>query len=126
MKHLFIALAALLLVSASAEAQTMKKQADGTYVVNTSEICSAKGYRGKTPLKVYIKKGKITKTEMVSSKDNPQYYHKAKRGIDKQVVGKKATKVVTMKVDAVTGATYSSKALAANVKAAAAYYKKNR
>lgn len=124
---LTLSVMATLLASASeAQAQTMTRQKDGTYVVNTTEICSSRGFRGKTPIRVYIKKDKIEKIEIVSTKDNPQYYTKAMRGLQKSYVGKKVNKAKNMKVDAVTGATYSSRALIDNVKAAVAYYKKNK
>ena len=42
--------------------EVMKKEKDGTYVVNTTTLAKdVDGYNGPTPLEVYIKKNKIVK-----------------------------------------------------------------
>ena len=41
--------------------KVMYKQADGTYVVNTTILCSnVKGFKGATPVDVYIKNNKVS------------------------------------------------------------------
>ena len=42
--------------------KVMYKQADGTYVVNTTSLCpNVKGFKGATPVEVYIKNNKVIK-----------------------------------------------------------------
>lgn len=43
----------------SSHSEVMTKEADGTYIINTTTLCKdVKGFRGNTPLSIYIKKGK--------------------------------------------------------------------
>ena len=42
--------AAMLLTLASYADDVMTKQADGTYVVNTTTLCQARGYKSTTPV----------------------------------------------------------------------------
>ena len=60
MKKNILTIAALLLLTLTASADNvMKKEADGTYVVNTTTLCKTRGYKGTTPLEVHIKNGKV-------------------------------------------------------------------
>lgn len=44
--------------------RVMYRQADGTYVVNTTTLCqNVKGFKGATPLEVFIKNNKVVKVE---------------------------------------------------------------
>lgn len=104
-----------------------EKQKDGSVIINTTELCNARGYRGTTPLEVTIKKGKIIKVVALPNRETPRYFSKlAKADFFSKWDGVKVNKAATMEVDAVTGATYSSEAVVANVKAAAAYASKKK
>jgi len=97
-----------------------------TAVVDTKTIGSKiRGYKGSTPVKIYIRKGKIQKVEAQKNRETPAYFADAKAVLEK-FVGVDIKKVPTMKVDAVSGATFSSNALVENVKAGVEYYKKNK
>ena len=106
--------------------KAMTKQADGTYIVNTTTLCKTRGYNGYTPLLVHFKQDKIVKIEALHNEETPKYYGKVKKNLFPKYTGMKASKAAKAKVDGVTGATYTSKAVKDNVKAAANYYKKNK
>ena len=131
MKKTLLTFVAALAVSLAANADdVMKKTKDGTYVVNTTTLCKAKGYKGATPLEVHIKGGKVVKVVSLPNQETKNYYAK----VEKNLVGKfasqklsKANKLATQqKVDGCTGATYSTKAVQQNVQAALDYYKKHK
>ena len=105
----------------------MSKQSDGTYVVNTTTLAKdVKGFKGNTPLKIYIKSNKIVKIEPLTNRESPQYFAKVKQGLLNKWYGMKASKASTTQVDGVTGATFSSKAVKENIKRGAKYYVKNK
>ena len=131
MKKTLLTFVAALAVSLAANADdVMKKTKDGTYVVNTTTLCKAKGYKGATPLEVHIKGGKVVKVVSLPNQETKNYYAK----VEKNLVGKfagqkvaKASKLATQqKVDGCTGATYSTKAVQQNVQVALDYYKKHK
>ena len=73
---------AVVLTSADKNPKVMTKE-KGTYVVNTTEIAKdVEGYNGPTPLKVYIKNGKIEKIEYLSNDETPKYWNDRERGKD--------------------------------------------
>ena len=131
-KMMIAAVAAVTLVSGAALAagkgkgdNVMTKQKDGTYVVNTTTLASnVRGYVGSTPLEVYIKKNKVVKVVALPNKEPPKIFAKVKSGMLPKYAGKKTSAVSS--VDGVTGATYSSKAVKANVEAAVKYYKAHK
>ena len=124
-----ILLTALLLAGFSfADAQdVMKKEKDGTYVVNTTTLAKdVEGYNGTTPVEVYIKKNKIVKVVPLKSQEGPKYVAKVKKGMLPKYEGMNVKKGTVADVDAMTGATFTSEAIKENVKRAVAYYKKNK
>ena len=87
--------------------QNMTK-ANGQTVVNTTNISSkVRGLHGPTPVKIYIKKDKITKIEALSNRETPDFFNRAK-ALLKNYEGKSVKKALSTKVDAVSGATYTS------------------
>ncbi len=130
MKRLFFLLS-ILLVSMSfvpgKDNGIMRKETGGMYVVNTTNLCpDVTGYQGATPLEVYIQKGAVVKVVALRNQETPKYFAKVKKELFPLFVGMKASKTTKMKVDGVTGATFSSNAVKANVKAALEYYKKHK
>lgn len=101
----------------------MRRQG-GTYIVNTTTICNQRGFRGTTPLEVYIKGNKVVKVVALKNQESPQFFSKIVNGLLPKMAGKSLSKAST--VDGVTGATFSSRAVKANVAAAVAYYKKHK
>ena len=103
--------------------EVMTKLPDGTYVVNTTTLAKdVRGFRGNTPLNIYIKAGKVVKIEALSNQETPNFFNKVKQGLLQKWNGMKATKASTTTVDGVTGATFSSKAVKENVKRGVKYY----
>lgn len=124
MKGFLIAIALVLSCEMAHADEVMTKESDGTYVVNTTTLCSVKGYRATTPLNVYINKGRVTRVEALPSRETPKYYKSVKDQMLPKFAGKKVKDL--KKVDAVTGATLSSNAVRENVKVALDYYNKNK
>ncbi len=129
-KMILASMAAAMLVSGAALAagkgdNVMTKQSDGTYVVNTTTLApKVRGYHGATPLEVYIKKNKVVKVVALPNKETPGVFAKVKQTMLPKYAGKKTSAVSA--VDGVTGATYSSKVVKANVEAAVNYYKAHK
>lgn len=124
-----IVLAVLLVFALNAQADdVMKKEKDGTYVVNTTTLAQdVEGYAGPTPVEVYIKKNKIVKVVMLKSQETPKYNARVKKALLPQFEGMKIAKKSSLpQVDGVTGATFTTDAVVENVKRAVEYYKKNK
>lgn len=113
----------------TAEAQqVMRKEKDGTYIVNTTTIANdVDGYAGPTPVEVYIKKNKIVKVVPLKTMDGPKYVAKVKNGMLTKYEGMKIEKKTPLpKVDGVTGATFTSDAMRQNIERAIEYYQKHK
>ena len=120
MKKNIMTLAALLLLTLTANADNvMKKESDGTYVVNTTTLCKTRGY-----------KGKVVKVVSLPNRETKNYYAKVEKNLVKKFADLKLAKAKKLasekKVDGCTGATYSTKAVQQNVKAALEYYQKHK
>lgn len=103
--------------------EVMTKLPDGTYVVNTTTLAKdVNGFRGNTPLNIYIKGNKIVKIEALANQETPNFFNKVKQGLLQKWNGMKTAKVSSANIDGVTGATYSSKAVKENVKRGVKYY----
>ena len=117
-------LMAVLMMSAAKKAMTKE---NGVYVVNTTELAKdVIGYESTTPLKVYIRKGKVEKIEYLDNTETPKYWQAAAKHLKNAWDGKTVKEAKSMKVDGRTGATYSSDAIKENVKRALDYYEKNK
>ena len=113
-------------VTASAQ-EVMRKEKDGTYVINTTTLAKdVQGYAGPTPVEVYIQKNKIVKVEMLKSQDGPKYNARVKKQMLPQYEGVSVKKTSVPDVDAVTGATFTSKAVQENIRRAVEYYHKHK
>lgn len=114
-------------VTADAQ-QVMRKEKDGTYVVNTTTLANdVDGYAGPTPVEVYIKKNKIVKVVPLKTMDGPKYVAKVKNGMLTKYEGMKIEKKAPQpKVDGVTGATFTSDAMRQNIERAIEYYQKHK
>ena len=128
MKRIGIILVLLVAAVVMASAQeVMKKEKDGTYVINTTTLAQdVEGYAGPTPVEVYIKKGKIVRVEMLKTQDGPKYVAKVKKGMLPSYEGMSVKKGKVVDVDGVTGATFTSKSVQENVRRAVEYYAKHK
>ncbi|AQR93570.1 FMN-binding protein [Clostridium saccharoperbutylacetonicum] len=82
-----------------------QKYKDGTYTG------SGHGFGGTTKVSVTIADGKITDIQTISNQDTPDYYGRAFGTISKSIISNQ-----TPQVNAVSGATYSSKGIIEAVK----------
>ncbi len=125
---LFIAVMALAVFTASAK--TAKKKGittnGNTTIVNTRGVVNGvKGYANDTPVKIFIEKGKVKKIEAQPNQETPSVFARAEEVL-KRFIGKSVSEAQSMKVDAVSGATYSTKALVKTVKEGLKYYEGNK
>jgi electron transport complex protein RnfG len=121
-----IAATATLLSAAPQSDEVMTKE-NGMYVINTTTLGkNVTGYVSTTPLKIYIKKNKVVKIEALKNQETPKYFVKVKKEMLDKWNGKKVNEALQMKVDGVTGATFSSDAVKENVKLGLDYYKKHK
>lgn len=123
-------LATILILSAAATGlaadKVIRKQNNGTFVVNTSTIAKdVRGYNGPTPLEIHIKDDRIVKIIILSNNETRNYFERVKKNLMSKWIGMKVNKVLSTDIDAVTGATYTSDAVTENMKRALEYYKKN-
>lgn len=120
----------ILFVSAGNGNSPMTKTTDGTYVVNTTTLCNAKGFKGATPVEVYIKGGKVLKVVPLANQESPGYFAKVKNSLLPLFSGLKIKdakkQAQASSVDGCTGATYSTKATQKNISVALEYYEKHK
>ena len=118
--------AALIMQSWMAGDKTITKE-NGMTVINTTTIGKdVQGFMGPTPLKIYIQKNKVVKIEALKNQDTPKYFQKVKKALLDKWNGLKVKDAQNLKVDAVTGATYSSEGVIENVKLGLDYYQKHK
>jgi uncharacterized protein with FMN-binding domain len=122
-----IVLAATLQSAAPQKGDDVMTKENGTYIVNTTTLGKdVVGYVSATPVKVYIKKNKIEKVEFLKNQETPKYMAKVKKALQGKWDGQKVKDAAKLKVDGVTGATFSSEAIIQNVQLALDYYQKHK
>ena len=129
MKKIAVAVAAavVLLTSAFVAGDAVISKEGKTTVVNTTTLTkNVRGFKGATPLKIYIKGNKIQKIEALKNQETPQYFAKAKAYVLSKYEGLSVSKASNLKIDAKTGATFSTKALIKNVQEGVSYYKAHK
>lgn len=98
---------------------------NGATVINTTTLADdVEGYAGPTPLKIYVKAGKVEKIEALKNLETPKYFALIKRDLLSKWNGLAPKKAAAQKVDVITGATYTSEAVIENVKRGLDYYNK--
>ena len=113
-------MAAGMCFAAVGKGKVMVRKSDGTYVVNTTTHApSVRGFRGATPLEVSIRNNKVVGVKALPNSETPKYFSLVNTKLLPRL-----NKVAS--VDCVSGATFSSKAVKANVEAAVKYYKTHR
>lgn len=103
---------------------TITQNSDGSMIVNTSLIGKGIiGYSGPVPLRIYINKvGVIEKIEDLDNSETPAFFEQA-RTLLTRWNGKTVDEALSMNVDAVSGATFSSEAIKQNVELGLKYAK---
>ena len=124
---LILAAVAMMLVSAGKKDDTVITKENGATVVNTTTLTKdVQGYAGPVPVKVYIKKNKVEKVEVLPNQEGPKYMSKVKKQLLEAWNGLTVKEAKTKEVDAVTGATFTSNAMIENVRKGLEYYQKNK
>ena len=113
-------------VSVAQGSDTLEVQPDGTFVVNTRVLAKdVQGYGGPVPLKIHIDKdGRLTAIEAEPNAESPSFFDHAKE-LFSRWQGKTIDEAMAEDVDAVSGATFSSKAIIRNVQRGLAYAKQH-
>lgn len=106
------------LIAADSAAWTvMGTDTVGTVVATAPYAAEAFGYAGPTPLYLFIARdGTIRGAVATANNETPDFFNRARDSIFAQVIGKNVSAIVNAKIDAATGATYSSSSLTENVK----------
>ena len=126
MKNVLLAMFLLCGLTAQAD-DVIKKDKDGTYIVNTTTLAQdVEGYNGPTPLEIHIKKNKIVKVVLLKSMETPKYNARIKKDMLPKYENQKLTKNKGVEVDGVTGATFTSDAVKENVRRGLEYYWKHK
>ena len=112
------------------EAKTLKNDTlevtpDGAFVVNTKPLAKdVQGYGGPVPLKIHIKDGRVAAVEAEPNAESPDFFNRAKELLN-HWQNKSVDEALAEEVDAVSGATFSSKAIIANMQRGLAYAKQH-
>ena len=102
---------------------TLEVTPDGALVVNTKPLAKdVQGYGGPVPLKIHIKDGRVAAVEAEPNAESPDFFNRAKELLN-HWQNKSVDEALAEEVDAVSGATFSSKAIIANMQRGLAYAK---
>ncbi|MBD5257812.1 MAG: 4Fe-4S binding protein [Barnesiella sp.] len=109
----------------TAEAETcdtITTLADGSEVIHTAGLPGTiGGYAGNVDLDIHITDGRITSVEALPNTETPSFFKRASVLLDSWN-GETPEDALLLKVDAVTGATYTSMAIISNVNVGLNYY----
>ena len=94
---------------------TLQTLNDGSLVINTTHLASdVSGFAGPVPLEITIKDHKVAQVRALPNDESESFFERAS-AILNEWNGKDIDDAASQKVDAVSGATYSSNAIIANV-----------
>lgn len=120
-KTLFAIAAMVTLIAATTT--PVKKQQDGSVTIDTSTLKASEGCFGPTPIIIHLdSQERVSQIEILPNEETPSYWQLVVDKLSHAWDGVPADKVSTLKVDAVSGATYSSEGLISNVQTGIAYY----
>lgn len=104
---------------------TLEVTPDGVFVVNTKPLAKdVQGYGGPVPLKIHIKDGRVAAVEAEPNAESPDFFNRAKELLN-HWQNKSVDEALAEEVDAVSGATFSSRAIIANMQRGLAYAKQH-
>ncbi len=109
-------------VAAPQHNDTLAVAADGSVTVSTAPLAKdVNGFGGPVPLRIHIgKDGKIERIEALPNAETPDFFSRAS-ALFRQWEGKTVADAAALHVDAVSGATFSSRAIVTNVQRGLAY-----
>lgn len=94
---------------------------DGVVVIHTAPLCDAMGYAGTVPLEFQVDDGRISSIKALPNVETPSFFRRAS-ALFESWIGLTPEEAMDLQVDAVSGATYSSAAITANMTAGLEYY----
>ena len=104
---------------------TLEVTPDGAFVVNTKPLAKdVQGYGGPVPLKIHIKDGRVAAVEAEPNAESPDFFNRVKELLN-HWQNKSVDEALAEEVDAVSGATFSSRAIIANMQRGLAYAKQH-
>lgn len=105
-----------------ANVDTVRSLPDGSVVVSTQPLAAdVRGYAGPVPLEITIKDGRVASVKALPNSETPDFFSHAADSLLKAWDGKALDEALSLNVDAVTGATYSSRAIITNVRRGVQY-----
>ncbi len=109
---IMLLLAAVCIVAAAASAKPK------SFVVNTTKSGkSVLGFAGTTPVEITVTDGRIEKIEALPNSETPGFFQRVQESpIFTALIGKTVKEASEVKLDAVSGATFSSKAVIENIR----------
>lgn len=109
----------------SVKTETMVVLEDGSVRLNTTELGKEIiGYGGTVPLEITLENGKVKSVKALENSETPDFFKEASALLTKWN-GRTVEEAQKLKVDAVSGATFSSKAIIGNVQRGLLYAAKN-
>ena len=115
------------MVAVCATTTPVQKRQDGSVTINTRTLKAVEGYFGPTLIIIHLDSHeKVSGIEFLPNDETPSYWQMAVEKLSHAWDGVPADEVSTLKVDAVTGATFSSQAIIDNVQKGLAHYEKNK
>ena len=122
-RHSLFLIVAAVLVAASLQGAShhglpaYSDAAADTLKVNTTNLASdVEGFNGTTPVEISVVKGKITRIRLLPNQETPSFLQLViDSGLLKALDGKTVEEASKVKLDAVSGATYSSTAIIENI-----------
>jgi major membrane immunogen (membrane-anchored lipoprotein) len=116
MKRVVILLAAAAVCLGACAAN--KKPKPQSFVVNTEELGKeVMGYAGTTPLEIHVKDGRIEKIVALPNAETPGFFQRVLDSpLFSSLTGKTIEEASEVQLDAVSGATWSSKAVIENIR----------
>lgn len=109
----------------SAGINPMRSLGDDGWIINTASIAKdVTGYGGAVPLEIYINEGRVQKVVALPNSETPDFFSETASLLDSWN-GKTLEEAAKLKVDAVSGATFSSTAIIQNMQRGLQYAQKN-
>ena len=100
-----------------ADVESITVNENGQTVVNTTVICKdVIGYGGPTPIEIIIENGKVVRVKPLENQETPEFYGAVRNSnLFEAVQGKSLEEAAQTKIDAVSGATFTSNAYIQNI-----------
>ncbi len=99
---------------------------DGVTTINTTSIAGdIKGYGGPVPLEITVKDGRIKDIKTLKNAESEDFFGSVRSDMIPRWIGTSVNEVADKEVDGISGATLSSRAVNATVKAGVAYMQNN-